>query len=94
MQKNLNLIQRPTKAKHSLIIDQEGFRAPKRLRVEEDVLSPRYKINASVDFESYCSQIMFLSKETQKNSSYPAHDVNFSWNFTAAFPYPVEYWSG
>ncbi|XP_062167918.1 myb family transcription factor PHL7-like isoform X2 [Alnus glutinosa] len=73
---------------------QEGFRAPKRLRVEEDVLSPRYKINASVDFESYCSQNMFLSKETQKNSSYPAHDVNFSWNFTAAFPYPVEYWSG
>lgn len=77
----------------------EGFRAPKRLRVEEDVLSPRYKINASVDFESYCSQGMFLSKETKKKIIiyiYPTHDINFSWNFTAACPSPslVEYWSG
>jgi hypothetical protein len=90
---NAKEFESDSEADKSEIQSEEGFRAPKRIRVEEDVLSPtRYKI-ASVDFESYC-QGMFLSNETQ-NISYPAsHDINFSWNLTAACPSPIEYWSG
>jgi hypothetical protein len=102
---NAKEFESDSEADKTEIQSEEGLifiRAPKRLRdvvdQEEYVLSPTQKnINiASVDFESYF-QGMFLSKEPQK-ILYPANDINFSWNLTAAAasacPSPMEYWSG
>ena len=102
---NAKEFESDSEADKTEIQSEEGLifiRSPKRLRhvvdQEEDVLSPTQKnINiASVDFESYF-QGMFLSKEPQK-ISYPANDINFSWNLTAAAASaclsPIEYWSG
>ena len=66
-------------ADRSEIQSEEEFRAPKRLRVDENVLQPKI-INASVNLESF-SQAMYLPKEAQ--ISYPAHGVNFPWSIAA-----------
>uniref|UniRef100_A0A7N2M2P1 Uncharacterized protein n=1 Tax=Quercus lobata TaxID=97700 RepID=A0A7N2M2P1_QUELO len=72
------------KADRNEIQSEEGFRAPKRLKVDEDVLSPSFR-NASVNLES-CSQAMFLQKEMQ--ISYPDHGLSFPWSI-AACPSPL-----
>ena len=80
---NAKELESNSEADRNEVQSEEGFRAPKRLRVDEDVLSPSFR-NASVNLESY-SQAMFHQKEMQ--ISYPNHGLSFPWSI-AACPSP------
>ena len=81
---NAKELESDSEADRNEIQSEEGFRAPKRLGVDEDVLSPS-SINASVNLESY-SQAMFLQEEMQ--ISYRDHGLSFPWSI-AACPSPL-----
>ena len=69
---NAKELESNSEADRNEVQSEEGFRAPKTLRVDEDVLSPSFR-NASVNLESY-SQAMFHQKEMQ--ISYPDHGLS------------------
>ena len=81
---NAKKLESDSEAERNEVQSEEGFQAPKRLRVDEDVLSPSFR-NASVNLESY-SQAMFLQKEMQ--ISYPDHGLSLLWSI-AACPSPL-----
>ena len=81
---NAKELESESEAERNEVQSEEGFRAPKRLRVDEDVLSPSFR-NASVNLESY-SQAMFHKKEMQ--ISYPDHGLSLPWSI-AACPSPL-----
>ncbi|XP_057512673.1 myb family transcription factor PHL7-like [Actinidia eriantha] len=53
----------------------EEFRPPKRVRVDENVLLPRYKV-ASIDFESYNQSVL-------ARVVHPSYDTSFPWSVAA-----------
>ena len=49
---------------------EEEFRAPKRVRVDENILLPRYKV-ASLDFESYNQSMLGRVVHSSYETSFP-----------------------
>ncbi|CAN1134397.1 Myb family transcription factor PHL7 [Linum perenne] len=68
----------------------EVFRALKRLRTENDVLPPRYKITPVVlpppvaAVEPFAGNMMYVEKDGKY--SYPTQGINFAWNNMASCP--------
>ncbi|KAK9290327.1 hypothetical protein L1049_008494 [Liquidambar formosana] len=62
--------------KSEIRCDQEGLRALKRFKFEDEVLPSRFKF-APFNSESY-NQSVLLPREVR--TSYPANEINFSWN--------------